>query len=173
MRRLKCALVQGLAVVVIGGVVAFAHNAFSVNGINPFRGVHEVPVIDEPVTEAVEVAGAEVVDGIRFVTLDAFRALMNAGKVVIDSRTAEEYEEGHIPGAILLDYYDMGRYLDEVIPRLPAQEEILIYCAGPDCEDSELLARELYMMGFRKLLVFEGGWEEWEDSGLAVERGMM
>ena len=44
-------------------------------------------------------------------------------------------------------------------------------CAGPECEDSELLARELYTMGYTNLLVFRGGYEAWTEAGLPVETG--
>ena len=45
---------------------------------------------------------------------------------------------------------------------------------GPvvDCDDSELLARELYSMGFSRLFVYKGGFEEWENSGMPVEKGI-
>jgi len=169
MMRLNGAILQALAVVVIGAVVAFAHNAVNVNGINPFRKINDVPVVEDSVPEE----ETNKTEGIRFVTLDGFRELLDAGRTVIDARTAVEYEEGHVPGAVLLDYYEMGSYLQAVLPDLSMDEEILFYCGGPECEDSELLARELYMMGFTKLLVFRGGWEEWEAAGLAVESGLM
>lgn len=169
MKRLKGAILQALAVVVIGAVVAFAHNAIDVNGINPFRKINDVPVVENRVPEE----ETNETEGIRFVTLGGFRELLEAGRTVIDARTAGEYEEGHVPGAVLLDYYEMGSYLQEVLSGLSMDEEIIFYCAGPECKDSELLARELYMMGFTKLLVFRGGWEEWEAAGLAVERGLM
>ena len=91
--------------------------------------------------------------------------------VLIDARTRPEYEEGHIPGAILIDYYEMGRYLKDLLPTLDPAQRTIVYCYGPDCEDAELLARELYMLGFTDLLVFEGGFEEWVDSGREIEGG--
>ncbi|MCK4236285.1 MAG: rhodanese-like domain-containing protein [Candidatus Krumholzibacteria bacterium] len=164
MNRLKSAILQAVAVAVLGGIVAFAHNAFSVNGIDPFRKVNDVPVIDEP--------GTEEQEGVRFITLDDVRAHIDQGGLLIDSRTEDEYVEGHIPGAVLVDYFEMGRYLDDVLPTLSQYQVIAIYCAGPDCEDSELLAREFFMMGFTKLLVYRGGIEQWEETGLPVEKGL-
>jgi rhodanese-related sulfurtransferase len=165
MKKLQCALIQAFVVVVLGFVVAFAHNALSVNGINPFRNVADVPVVagEDP----------ENSDGICIVTLEEFLNCKELGRIIIDARTSEEYIQGHIPGAVLLDYYEMGRYFKEVLPILSPEHEILLYCAGPECEDSELLARELYTLGFKKLMVFKGGFEEWENAGLPVEKGMM
>lgn len=161
MERLKYAVAQAVAVLILGFIIAFAGNAISVNGMNPFRKLADVPVVNEGADTAT--------DGIRTVGLERMREIVQSGAIVIDARTAEEYEEGHLPAAILVDYYEMGRYLDEVLPRISPEQEITLYCAGPDCEDSELLARELYTMGYTNLLIFKGGYEEWIAAGLPVE----
>ncbi len=163
MERFKYALAQAVAVLILGFIIAFAGNAISVNGINPFRKVADIPVVGEDVDA--------VTDGIRAIGLERMREIVRSGAIVIDARTAGEYEEGHIPSAILVDYYEMGRYLDVVLPRISPEQEITVYCAGPDCEDSELLARELYTMGYTNLRVFKGGYEEWIAAGLPVETG--
>jgi rhodanese-related sulfurtransferase len=71
---------------------------------------------------------------------------------------------------MLLDYYDMGAYRDQVLPRLSQDQTIMVYCSEPTCEDSELLAIELYLLGYTKLLVFKGGYAEWSAAGFPVER---
>lgn len=163
MKPLRAAIQQAIIVTAAGVVVAFAHNAFSVNGINPFRKVVDIPVVEEP---------AETVsDGIRIVNLEAMLGATGRGANIIDARTRSEYEIGHIPGAILLDYYDMGHYLDRVLPMLDPEKETVLYCYGPDCDDAELLARELYALGFTNLLVYRGGFEEWDGSGQMIEEG--
>jgi rhodanese-related sulfurtransferase len=165
MNRLKKALLQAIAVAAIGFIVAFAHNALSVNGINPFRKISEVPVVTE--SDARETAG------IRFIDLDEMLAALGEGAVLLDARTRTEYEGGHIPGAILFDYYEMGRYLREVLPLLDPARKTIVYCYGPDCDDAEFLARELYTLGFAELFVFRGGYESWVHSGRAIEEGMV
>jgi rhodanese-related sulfurtransferase len=163
MERFKYAVAQAVAVLILGFIIAFAGNAISVNGINPFRKIADVPVVPEGIDA--------VTGGIRVIGLDRVQEIVQSGAIVIDARTAGEYEEGHIPAAILVDYYEMGRYLDDVLSRISPEQEITLYCAGPDCEDSELLARELYTMGYTNLLVFKGGYEEWISAGLPVETG--
>ena len=113
----------------------------------------------------------EEAEGIKVIGIERFRELLDSGAVVLDARTASEYEAEHIPGALLCDYYEIGRYIDCVTDNISPYEEFVIYCTGPDCEDSEMLARELYAMGYRKVLVFKGGIEEWIDSGMPVESG--
>ena len=163
MKLLRAAILEAMIVVAAGAIVAFSHNAFSVNGINPFRKVIDIPVVEES-------AGSRI-EGIRIVDLEAMLEAADRGANIIDARTRFEYESGHIPGAILLDYYDMGHYLDRVLSMLDPEKETIIYCYGPDCDDAELLAREFYALGFTNLLVYRGGFEEWEDSGRMIEEG--
>ena len=163
MERLKYAAAQAGVVIVLGFIIAFAGNAISVNGINPFRKVADVPVVGEN-----NDAGTE---GIRVIGIERMREIVESGGMVIDARTPGEYEDGHIPSAILLDYYEMARYLDDVLSLIEPGGEITLYCTGPTCEDSELLARELYAMGYTNILVFKGGYEEWVAAGLPVETG--
>ena len=162
MNKLKQAIIQAIVIAVVASIVAFAHNAFSVNGINPFRKIKDVPVLRD---EAHEIA-----EGISIIDIEKARAIVEAAGLVIDARTAAEYAEGHLPGALLVDYYDMGRYLGAVLLLLSPELEIMLYCAGVDCEDSELLAREHFMMGYKKLAVFRGGYEEWIEAGLPIEQ---
>lgn len=163
MNRLKSAVLQATTLLLAGLILSFAHNALSVNGINPFRKIEEVPVISEPDPDETE--------GIRLIDLEGLEEAVAGGAILIDARTKPEYEEGHIPGAILIDYYEMGRYLKDLLPILDPAQRTIVYCYGPDCEDAELLARELYMLGFTDLHVFKGGFEEWVDSGRDIEGG--
>jgi rhodanese-related sulfurtransferase len=167
--KIKSTITQAAAIVLIGAVAGMINNAFSVNGIDPFRKL-DAPVFDRAETEAAE-SGREERDGICFVSLDEFREFVETGAPVLDARTSDEYEAGHIPGAMLCDYFELGYYLDIVLPRLNPDEEIGIYCTGPSCDDSEMLARELYAMGYKRLCVFSGGMEEWIEAGLPVEHG--
>jgi rhodanese-related sulfurtransferase len=163
MERLKYAAAQAAMILILGFIIAFAGNAISVNGINPFREIADVPVVeeeDDPAAEAIKVIGIE-----------RMQQIVDSGGCILDARSSDEYEKGHIPSAILIDYYEMGRYIDDVLAWIEPELEITLYCAGPECEDSELLARELYMMGYINLLVFKGGYEVWTEAGLPVETG--
>jgi rhodanese-related sulfurtransferase len=163
MKLLKSAILQAIAIVVVAAAVAFAFNSFSRNGINPFRMPVKVPV-------AADSSGTGE-EGIRIIGLDEARRFVDSGARVIDARRKEEFDAGHIAGAVLFDYLDMGTYRDRVLAVLSNEFEIMVYCSEPACDDSELLAKELYALGFTKLLVFKGGFAEWSAAGLPVERG--
>jgi rhodanese-related sulfurtransferase len=163
MKNTRDAILQALVILAASAVVGFAFNAASRNGIDPFKRPAAVPVVsDGTESEA---------DGIRIITLDEVRRLIEEGTRIVDARRKAEYDEGHIPGALLLDYYDMGTYMDQVLPLLSDEQEIVVYCSEVSCDDSELLARELYLLGFKKMLVFKGGFAEWSAAGLPIEGG--
>ena len=162
MKIIAPAIGQAILLLAIALVVGFGFNAFSRNGINPFKMPVRVPVTADSLSA--QTGGIKVID------IAAAKWLVDSGGCIIDARRKADYDEGHIPGAILLDYYEMGSYLDQVLPLLSKEQEIMIYCSEPSCDDSELLARQLYSLGFKKLLLFKGGLAEWSGAGLPVEK---
>lgn len=83
---------------------------------------------------------------------------------VLDVRPPEEYQAGHIPGAINLPLGDLKKRLKD----LPKEQEIIAYCRGPYCVLAFEAVAALRKKGFdaRRL---EEGYPEWKASGLPVE----
>ena len=84
----------------------------------------------------------------------------------IDARSAEAYDEEHIPGAILLN---MDRF-DELLPRLfdawEGSETLVVYCDSRQCGASEAVADRLREdLGMEEVFVLKGGWESWKERG--------
>lgn len=93
--------------------------------------------------------------------------------VFVDARNDQLYQEGHIPGAYQFDHYRAEQYLAAVLPVCQAAEQVVVYCTGGDCEDSEFAAIYLRDKGIapNKLLVYGNGWTEWTALGLPIEIG--
>jgi rhodanese-related sulfurtransferase len=91
----------------------------------------------------------------------------------IDARDEPHYQEGHIPGAYEFDPYRPEKYFATVLPVCQAAEQIVFYCNGGDCDDSESAAIALRDVGIanQKLFVYTGGITEWTTNGLPVEIG--
>ena len=91
----------------------------------------------------------------------------------IDARDEQHYREGHIPGACEFDPYHPEKYFATVLPVCQAAEQIVVYCNGGDCDDSESAAILLRDVGIanRKLFIYMGGIPEWTTNGLPVEIG--
>lgn len=69
-------------------------------------------------------------DQLQPVSLTELRRLVRSGEVtVIDVRPREEYEAGHIPGALSVPVSELPRRLEEI----PKSREVIAYCRGPYC----------------------------------------
>jgi rhodanese-related sulfurtransferase/predicted transcriptional regulator len=84
---------------------------------------------------------------------------------VIDTRPPEEFDAGHLPGAINVPLRDLKRRLHQ----LPRDQEIVAYCRGPYCVLSYEAVAALRQRGF-KALRLEAGYPEWKAAGLPIER---
>ena len=87
------------------------------------------------------------------------KALMDSesGYVIIDARTQEEYDQGHIPGAIMIPEYEIA---DRAEKELPDKDQlILVYCRSG--RRSKIAAEELVKLGYTNVKEF-GGIIDWE-----------
>jgi rhodanese-related sulfurtransferase len=93
--------------------------------------------------------------------------------VFIDARDEEHFLLGHIPGACEFDPYRPEKYFNTVLPLCQKAEQIVVYCNGGDCDDSESAAILLRDVGIpnQKLFVYGGGVTGWTTNGLPVETG--
>ena len=87
------------------------------------------------------------------------KALMDSesGYIIIDARTQSEYDEGHIPGAILISEYEIA---DRAENELPDKDQlILVYCRSG--RRSKIAAEELVKLGYTNVKEF-GGIIDWK-----------
>ena len=104
--------------------------------------------------------------GPMLVNLEFSKYHFDAGSAVfIDARDPEDYESGHIQNAINIPY-DYYEDYEDVINGLDDAGIYIIYCSGEECSLSIDLADYLYNEKLiDKLLIFEGGWPQWQDAG--------
>ncbi len=91
------------------------------------------------------------------ITPEEAKAKMDAGNVtIVDVRTQAEYEQGYIPGAILVPNETIGDALPEA---LPDQESVLlVYCRSG--RRSKQAAEKLVALGYQTVYDF-GGIVDW------------
>ncbi len=78
------------------------------------------------------------------------------GHIVVDVRRQDEYDAGHIPGAILIPNESIGTQQPEELPDL--DQIILIYCRSGN--RSKQAAQKLFDMGYTNIYEF-GGINTW------------
>lgn len=87
-----------------------------------------------------------------------------ADLVVLDVRTPEEFSEGHLDGAINIDFYgaDFGTNLANLDKDVP----YVLYCRSGN--RSGTTAQEMRSLGFTEVYEVDGGILSWLDSGLPL-----
>ncbi|MEU7752174.1 rhodanese-like domain-containing protein [Micromonospora sp. NPDC049101] len=86
------------------------------------------------------------------------------GLMVVDSRGAAAWAQGHLPGAVHLPTAEIASRAADVIPPGSA---VVTYCWGPGCNGATRAALEFARLGYpvKEML---GGFEYWVREGLPV-----
>jgi rhodanese-related sulfurtransferase len=78
---------------------------------------------------------------------------------ILDVRTAEEYKEGHLEGAVLVPVQEKA-FVEEVKKSIKPDEPVLVYCrSGGRSAKAVAMLREA---GYTKLQELKGGITAWE-----------
>jgi rhodanese-related sulfurtransferase len=96
------------------------------------------------------------------------------GVIFIDARDDEHYQAGHIPGAFHFYQFHPENYLSNVVPVCQTAQQIVFYCNGGDCDESEhtaIFLRDSIPIPKEKVFVYGGGLNEWTTNGLPIEVG--
>ena len=92
------------------------------------------------------------------ITAQEAKKLMDSqeGYVILDTRTKEEYDQGHIPGAILIPYDEVLAKAESILK--DKNQLILVYCRSG--RRSKLAAEDLVKLGYTNIREF-GGIIDW------------
>ena len=89
------------------------------------------------------------------------------GLVVLDVRTPEEYAEGHLDGAVLVDFYDAD-FADQ-LAALDKDVPYLVYCRSGNRSGQTIPLMQ--QLGFDSAVDVDGGILAWAGAGLPVTTG--
>nr|WP_206608850.1 metalloregulator ArsR/SmtB family transcription factor [Notoacmeibacter marinus] len=92
--------------------------------------------------------------------------LRESSVTLLDVRPREEFEMGHLPGAINIP----AEVLEEHLSMLPQDHEVVAYCRGPHCVLSTSAVDTLRQNGIKARLL-DTGFPEWKAAGLTIETG--
>jgi rhodanese-related sulfurtransferase len=104
------------------------------------------------------------------VTRDQAHAYFDSGKALfIDARHEFDYNLGHIKGAISipLNVYQTKK---SVLDTIPKNRLLVAYCDGAECNSSIELSVKLAKEGYTDVKIFFGGWREWTESNLPIDK---
>ena len=90
------------------------------------------------------------------------------GFVLLDVRSPDLFEAGHVPGATSLPHPEIR---PKRMAAFPDDTLFVVYCAGPHCNGAGKAAIKLAKMG-RPVKEMIGGVEGWKDEGFSLETGL-
>jgi len=103
------------------------------------------------------------------VDIEEAEVLYNSGKALfVDARGAFEFDDSRIKGSVNVPSGD-------AVKRIEAQKELLkdkilvTYCSGAGCHLADKVAGALFDAGYRKIVIFFGGWPKWVSAQMPVE----
>lgn len=94
-------------------------------------------------------------------------SLEKQGEVIwLDARRRQEFDQGHIPGALLLNLYEWEDLMVPVIKKLEESQSptVVIYCDSQKCSASKEIRTKLmdFGLGDFDIRVLHGGWPAWQ-----------
>jgi rhodanese-related sulfurtransferase len=165
-RELKRVLIEALVVSALGLALALVANWVSPRGLSfarnyfPTTAKEKIPASSnvtvaaqttnpashaspETVAARLREKGLQPIDGEEALRLFRDPQYEQELIVFVDARDDRHYQEGHIPGAYQFDHFHPQNYLPAVLPACQHAEQIVVYCNGGNCEDSEFAALAL------------------------------
>lgn len=78
---------------------------------------------------------------------------IKTGVTIIDVRSKQEYDEGHIDGAILIPEYEIKERIEEIVKN--KEEKILVYCSSGT--RSKIAQEKLIKKGYKNVYNLKDG----------------
>lgn len=99
------------------------------------------------------------------VDVQAAHDLREQGALMLDVRQPEEWEAGHIPGAVLIPLGELESRVNE----LPTDQEIVVVCRSGN---RSATGRDILLdAGFNDVTSMAGGMNQWSDKGYETVTG--
>ncbi|MCW2977977.1 MAG: Molybdopterin biosynthesis protein MoeB, partial [Actinomycetia bacterium] len=83
----------------------------------------------------------------------------------VDVRESEEWDEGHVPGAVHLTRSHLESRIEGAAP--DRAQPILVYCAGGS--RSAFAAKSLQELGYENVVSLAGGYTDWKRNGFPTQ----
>jgi sulfur-carrier protein adenylyltransferase/sulfurtransferase len=112
--------------------------------------------------ELLQQARAEIAEA----DAERFRELIDSGDpVIVDVREQDEWDEGHIPGAVHIPRGHLESRIERTAP--DTSRQVALYCSAGN--RSAFAAKTLEEMGYENVVSLAGGFTDWKRNGFPVE----
>ena len=159
---MKRTIIEIIIIIIVASLIGILFNLFVENPL-PFikKTTQENAIPDTSIYSKTFVASPANLD--KSLTYDQLLKALNDDRfVLIDARSPEAYNKGHIGNAVNIfpEYENEQEYVSSIF-QIPEGKIIIVYCDGGTCDLSITLSKELIHFGFKRIFIYHGGWEEW------------
>jgi molybdopterin/thiamine biosynthesis adenylyltransferase/rhodanese-related sulfurtransferase len=91
--------------------------------------------------------------------------ISESGAAIVDVRERDEWDEGHLPGALHVPRGNLESRIEAAVP--DKASPVLLYCASGN--RSAFAAKSLEDLGYENVVSLAGGFTDWKRSGLPFE----
>ena len=95
---------------------------------------------------------------------DMIAAGQSPDMILISAQPADDYQQGHYPGALNIPFYIAPWRLADVLHGLDRDDPIVTYCWSEHCEWDRILATKLAAQGFTNIRTGAVGYKEYLDA---------
>ena len=159
----KSVIKEILILSAIALILAFSVNAVSPKGL-PFKGQWDKN------TGLVTAKPLPPTEQEKIIELPKAKELFESGVLFVDARSPEDYNEGHIKGAVSLPVESFYDIISSFQAAHPESTAIVTYCNGRECSDSRDLAENLNNVGYQNVRIFIDGFPLWSSQKLPIEK---
>jgi len=96
----------------------------------------------------------------QLISQEEFTKIFKKGIQLLDVRTPQEYQQGYIEGAVLINFFDSD-FVTKVSSRFDKNKPLYIYCAVGG--RSNKAAKKLIADGFDSIYDLKGGFTKWKN----------
>ncbi len=158
--HLATVLLGSLAMLVASAALGLLVNHFSPRGL---------PIFPKPQPE--QPASLPLPSGLLPMTPDQAHAAFAAkASLFLDARSAQEYDKGHIPGALNLPARSFEARYPDLVERVEAAPSLVVYCQSIECDEAVEVADRLRGLVAKPIHVFEQGWGAWQAAGFPQKK---
>lgn len=98
----------------------------------------------------------------------ALRLVQNPRVLVVDTRDAKDFLNGHIPRAISLPYHGFNEHYPQFAESVPKDMPLLLYCYGTDCGLASRVGKRLITYGYTDVTILRRGIDAWKAANLPL-----
>lgn len=102
------------------------------------------------------------------ISRDALKALMSSGSklTIIEALPNKYFATEHLPGAVNIPHDEIHLSAARLISG--KNDQVIVYCASSDCQNSHMAAESLNKLGYRNVSVYAEGKKGWKEGGFPL-----